>query len=351
MQEINKILIIRFRQLGDAVLATALCNTLKNSFPNAEIHFVLNKGIAPLFDQHPSIDKVITFDNDDNKKLGPYISKIWKVTHTTRYDAIIDMRSTIRTLLFSLFSLHTPFRIGRIKWYSKFLHNYRIDNYSKMLDIDMVKRNLMLASPLEKVGPIAYTDKINLSISAKEKEIFKNYMKNMGIDTTRPVILVGVTTKLQHKRWDLQHMTDIIREISANYKDLQLIFNYAPGKEEFEAREIYKALGSPTNIFIDLQAKSLKELIALCCNSSLYFGNEGGARHVAQAMNVPSFAIYSPNSSKSMWLPKNSTQADGIAPSDLVSKEKLHNLNYEDQFSLITLEEVYKRLKPILDKL
>lgn len=70
-----------------------------------------------------------------------------------------------------------------------------------------------------------------------------------------------------------------------------MIFNYAPGYEEEDARNIYKELGCPERIKIDIQASSLRQLAALCANCSFYFGNEGGARHIAQALGVPSFAI------------------------------------------------------------
>ena len=43
MKPIKRILIIRFRQIGDSILAIALCSTLKKSFPDAEIHFVAEK--------------------------------------------------------------------------------------------------------------------------------------------------------------------------------------------------------------------------------------------------------------------------------------------------------------------
>ena len=98
MKPIKKILIIRFRQIGDSILAVALCSTLKKSFPDAEIHFVLNKNIASLYKGHPDIDKVITFDKNENKPFTAYIKKVWQVTHQNKYDVIIDMRSTIRTL-------------------------------------------------------------------------------------------------------------------------------------------------------------------------------------------------------------------------------------------------------------
>ena len=172
MKPIKRILIIRFRQIGDSILAVALCSTLKKSFPDAEIHFVLNKNIAPLYEGHPDIDKVITFDKNENKPFTAYIKKVWQVMHKNRYDVIIDMRSTIRTLFFSLFSLRTPFRIGRIKGYTHFLLNYRTDTYSKNLTTDMVQRNLLLAAPLEKIRPIQYTKEFKLYLTDREKEDF-----------------------------------------------------------------------------------------------------------------------------------------------------------------------------------
>ena len=110
MKPIKRILIIRFRQIGDSILAIALCSTLKKSFPDAEIHFVLNKNIAPLYEGHPDIDKVITFDKNENKPFTAYIKKVWQVMHQNKYDIIIDMRSTIRTLFFSLFYIMLLFR-------------------------------------------------------------------------------------------------------------------------------------------------------------------------------------------------------------------------------------------------
>ena len=351
MKPIKRILIIRFRQIGDSILAVALCSTLKKSFPDAEIHFVLNKNIAPLYEGHPDIDKVITFDKNENKPFTAYIKKVWQVMHKNRYDVIIDMRSTIRTLFFSLFSLRTPFRIGRIKGYTHFLLNYRTDTYSKNLTTDMVQRNLLLAAPLEKIRPIQYTKEFKLYLTDREKEDFRYYMEKEGIDFARPVLLIGVTTKLIHKKWNTEFMVATLKRILEEYKDIQMIFNYAQGYEEEDARNIYKELGCPERIKIDIQASSLRQLAALCANCSFYFGNEGGARHIAQALGVPSFAIYSPSASKSMWLPANSVLAEGISPDDILPPEQQATLPYEERFALITPEKVYEQLIPILRQL
>ncbi|MBD3588951.1 glycosyltransferase family 9 protein [Bacteroides sp. GM023] len=351
MKPIKKILIIRFRQIGDSILAIPLCSTLKKSFPDAEIHFVLNKNIAPLYEGHPDIDKVITFDKDENKPFTSYIKKVWQVMHQDKYDAIIDMRSTIRTLFFSLFSLKTPFRIGRIKGYTRFLLNYRTDTYSKELTTDMVQRNLLLAAPLEKISPIQYTKEFKLYLTAQEKEDFRCYMKKEGIDFAHPVFLIGVTTKLIHKKWDTGFMIATLQKILEEHKDIQMIFNYAPGYEEEDARNIYKELGCPERIKINIQASSLRQLVALCANCSFYFGNEGGARHIAQSLGIPSFSIYSPSASKSMWLPANSVLAKGISPDDILPLEQQVTLTHEERFALITPEKVYEQLTSTLRQL
>ena len=40
--DIENILVVRFRQMGDAVLTTVICNTLRQNFPEARIDYVLN---------------------------------------------------------------------------------------------------------------------------------------------------------------------------------------------------------------------------------------------------------------------------------------------------------------------
>lgn len=351
MKPIKRILIIRFRQIGDSILATALCSTLKKSFPEAEIHFVLNKNIAPLYEGHPDIDKVITFDKHENKPLSAYIKKVWQVMHQNNYDVIIDMRSTVRTLLFSLFSLKTPFRIGRIKGYTRILLNHRVDTYDEKMNADMVQRNLLLATPLERITKIKYTNEFKLHLTEKERSDFRCYMEKEGINFSNPVFIIGVTTKLAHKKWNTKFMINTLRRLLEEHKGIQMIFNYAPGYEEEDARRIFEELGCPERIKFNIQASSLRQLAALCANCSFYFGNEGGARHIAQSLGVPSFAIYSPSASKSMWLPINSVFAKGICADDILPPEKLATMTYKECFDSITPELVYEHLDLIIKEL
>ena len=298
--ELKKILVIRFRQMGDAILATPLLSTLHRSFPDAEIHFVLNERIAPLFEGHPAISRIITFTEEERHHTLRYLSKVWQIVHQTHYDAIIDMRSTLNTLPFTLFSLDSKWRIGIRKPYTLGVCNYRIEGCED--DESMITHNLKLTEPLE---PTVIDRNLTLCITEKEKMDFRAYMQQEGIDFNRPVMLVGVTAKLKSKTWPEDRMTDTLQRLLDHCPQLQLIFNYAPGREEENAHLIYECLGKHQNIFLQIQARSPRELAAMAANCTAYFGNEGGGRHIVHAMGKPSLVICSPFASKTTWLPQD----------------------------------------------
>lgn len=347
-EDIKKILVIRFRQMGDAILASAMCSSLKKSFPRAEVHIVLNERIAPIFLHHPHIDKVISFSGEVNKNILLYIKKVWSVVHNEHYDVIIDMRSTVRTLFFSLFSLSTPLRIGYRKGYT-FLLNRKVSLPKEKMDV--LEMNRKFVNLLSDISPITDVRDFRLYVTEEEKMRYRKYMVECGVNFDHAVILIGVTTKILKKRWNLQFMKEIIGRIVTQYKCLQVIFNYAPGQEEEVCRRVYNELGCPKNVFIDIRADSVRGLMALCCNCSFYFGNEGGTRHLIQALGVPSYSIFSPGAAKYKWLPQNSIPSFGVDVSDILCDEQRQNMSEEKLFNSINPDFVWQQLSTHLESL
>lgn len=346
-KQISKILVIRFRRVGDAVISSVLCSSLKKSFPNSEIHYVLNDGIAPLFENHPDIDKLITFSDREQKSLKTYACKIWKIMRQEKYDLIIDTRSTIKTLWFSLFSLKTPIRVGRKKAYNRWVQNYRVPlGYQ-----DEVSNTLKLLDPLRESFRIEDERTFRLYASAEERQAFSTKMTQHGMDLTKPIIVCAVTARMESKMWSKDKMVEILRRILEKYPSVQLVFNYSGAREKSNSIEIHKDLGVDPRVFIDLEAENLRELLGLYSFSSFFFGNEGGPRHISQAMDVPSFAIFSPSIPKAVWLPNDSARFQGIELAE-IDPANVNNgaLSLEEKFCLIDVDSVWKRLQPMLDK-
>ena len=340
------ILVIRFRQMGDAILATVVLNTLRQNFPEATIDFVLNERLAPLFSDHPSIDHIVTFTDDERHHALTYVRKVWQTVRRRHYDVIIDMRSTMNTALFALLSPTTRYRIGIQKAYTRLMFNYRKAMSSKE---NMIDHNLGLLAPLNQLKPLMLCRQFSLAITTDEVAAFGRYMNQCGVDANRPVCLVGVTAKLASKRWDEGRMAWVLRRLLERYPTLQLIFNYAPGEEAGHARNVWQQLDRSPRVFMDVQAKSPRELYAMAHHVCMYFGNEGGARHIVHAAGVPSYVIMAPGNNKERWLPQNDTPAEGIASTDFLDDEELATMTRQQQYDVITQERVCEGLFLFID--
>ena len=340
---INKILVIRFRKIGDAVLTSAVCTSLKNSFPSAEVHYVLNESIAPLFENHPDIDKIISFSNVENNNICKYILKVWRIMHSNKYEIIVDCRSTIKSLFFSLFSISSPYRLGIHKKYN-FISNYKINTSDYESNVD---RMVALLNPVRKKLNLQLTKDFVLKITKKEQSDFREYMKLGGINFSKPVVVCTVAATVPNKIWNTDYMAEVLLQIIKKY-DSQLIFNYV-GNEFSVAQSVKEKMGNSSHVFLNIEAKSLRELGALLKNSNFLFGNEGGPRHISQALDIPSYAIYPPAIQKKEWLPNASQKFQGIEPKDILSNSELENMNYIDAFNSITPNIVCKELFPMLD--
>lgn len=341
---VNRILVIRFRRIGDAVLSSAICSSLKKSFPSAQIHYALNENIVPLFENHPDIDKIISFSDSENHDIIKYLQKVWQITRANRYDIIVDCRSTVKTLLFSLFSISTPYRLGIRKPYNLLsTHTIKTEDYESNVD-----RMLAILHPVEKKLNLQLTKNFRLKITDEEQQHFKSYMIKEGIDFSKPVMVCTVAARIPIKIWNTDYMAEVLLRIIEKY-DVQLIFNYV-GDEFLVAQLIKEKMGNPTQVFLDVEAKSLRELGALLKNADFFFGNEGGPRHISQALNIPSYAIYPPGISKKEWLPNASEKFQGIEVNDILSDSELGTLSYIDSFNTITPDVVCVRLFEMLNK-
>ncbi|MCM1369374.1 MAG: glycosyltransferase family 9 protein [Candidatus Amulumruptor caecigallinarius] len=341
-----KFLVIRFRQMGDAILSTSLLNAIKNNFPDSETHFVLNDNIAPLFEGHPAINRLITFSKEERHSPLKYLKKIFRIMRSEKYDVIIDMRSTLNTLPFTMFAPSCRFRIGIDKKYTLPFFNYR---FNECISGNMCVHDVNLLSPLSKIKQLDLNVRMSLAVTNEELDAYRKYLTESGIDFNRPVLLCGVVTKDDDKEWAADRMCESLTKIMEDFPTAQLIFNYAPGHEEKKALTMYETLGKPDNIFFHVKAKSMRELMCLATFSDAYFGNEGGARHIVESMGTPSFVIGSPTIPKGLWV-KESETAVCLTVSDIDSGHNPHECDITDAYQKITVSEVYSRLKPFLNK-
>lgn len=91
-----KFLIIRFSAYGDVIQTLSVPAGIQHTYPDAEIHFITRKDMAPLLENHPAIARVWAFDRKDKPwKLVKLALSMRGEKFTHIYDAHNNMRSRL----------------------------------------------------------------------------------------------------------------------------------------------------------------------------------------------------------------------------------------------------------------
>ncbi len=338
-----KILVVRFKQIGDSILTGPLCYSLKKSFPDAQVDYVVYDHIAPLFEKNKYIDNVISITKEERKNIFKYIKKVWRVTRNN-YDIVIDVMSTPKSELFTLFSRKSKYRIGREKKHRGYTYTHKIPEPKDAKN--KVDKFLKMLKPLEKEYKMKYTEDFSIEIPEEEKLYMRKKMEDAGIDFKRPVFAVAINSRVAGKVYDINRMMEVIKNI-IKYLDPQIVFYYSPNEKEF-AKKTHEALNWDKHIFSNIETKSIRELGMLLSNCTLFFGNEGGPRHLSQSVGIPTFTIYRAGFDIKEWAFQGEKH-DGVGPLD--ADVNAYSLPADKQNDLITPELVIKKFKAFYRKL
>lgn len=94
------LLVIRFSSAGDIVLTSLFVRALRRRFPDATIHYLTKQEFAPLLDQSPHINRVITIGKNDGRgQLGALKVSLLRQLGG-RYDVAYDLHNSLRSRWF-----------------------------------------------------------------------------------------------------------------------------------------------------------------------------------------------------------------------------------------------------------
>ena len=102
-QNPQKILIVKPSSLGDVVHSLPFLNAMKTCFPEAEIHWVIAKGLEGLLDGNPMIKRLWVINKDAWKKIDnakntvTEIRNLFKGLKKEKFDLVIDLQGLLRS--------------------------------------------------------------------------------------------------------------------------------------------------------------------------------------------------------------------------------------------------------------
>ena len=148
----QKILIVKPSSLGDVVHSLPFLNAMKTCFPEAEIHWVIAKGLEGLLDGNPMIERLWVINKDAWKKIDnakntvTEIRNLFKGLKKEKFDLVIDLQGLLRSGIITK-STGAPVRIGfqEAREGSRFFYTHKVKGGK---DIHAVDRYLKIASVL-----------------------------------------------------------------------------------------------------------------------------------------------------------------------------------------------------------
>jgi len=283
-----RILILKFRNIGDVLLITPLLAELKRHYPNSQIDVGVNKGTESMLTLNKNVNNIIIYDREDVKSLS-FFKKIWKEIQFSfsfrknQYDIVINLTEGDRgTQIVRL--IKAPIRIGYPNK-NRVLKNAFTHFLPKQGLRHTLETNL---DPLRVLDIPITSKKVEILWSKKDEQIVEN-----RLSTVHSFIHIHPVSRWLFKCIANQTMAQII-----DYCEIELgtkvIITAAPEKNELNKVDDILSLCKSTPI--NLSGKlTLQQTAALNKKAKLFIGVDTAIMHISAANNIPVFAFFGPS--------------------------------------------------------
>lgn len=286
----KKILVCQLRQLGDVILTTPSIELLKRRYPNAELHLLTEKKCVPLLENNPFIDKIWSLDKKALSSLVKEIQWYWKVTRT-KFDLVVDFQQLPRCRWVVALS-GAPVRISYTPpWYTKLLYTHSIkplDGYAAMSK----------ASVLQLLNIYWNGEYPHIYLTQEEKISARQLLTLLGLKPNHHLITIDPTHKKDTRRWPITHYTELLQLIVNSNPNIYFLPLWGPGEYK-DIQKLTNISGLTEHILFPNTMLNLREMSACINEAVLHIGNCSAPRHIAVAVNTPSFTIL--GSTSSAW--------------------------------------------------
>lgn len=287
----RRILVIKPSALGDIVHALPTLSSLRASFPDAKIAWLVRPVYASLLEYTQKVDEIILFDR---KRLGRWwfspaaaveLGKFVRTLRSRRFDCVIDLQGLLRTALFSALSGcrdrygFRDTREGAWLWYS---HRITLPDPC----IHVVDSYWEIAKA---AGATIRRPEYGLHVSEDTRRAAKELVEQSGCKTNVYGVLVAGSAQ-SWKCWPLERFARLAERMT---EDLGLsIVAVGSGGE----RPLVERLQSLSRVpIVNLAGRTdIGQLVAMMAAARVVVSNDTGPGHIAVAAGTPTVMIFGP---------------------------------------------------------
>jgi lipopolysaccharide heptosyltransferase I len=334
----EKILLVKPSSLGDVVTALPALSSLRRSFPQARISWLIRPEFAPLIEGHPHLDEIILFDRKllakawyrptASRSLMSLVSKL----RQSQFDAVLDLQGLFRTGLLAWLS-GCKQRFGP-RW-REMAHLFYTTSIPPRLEwVHVVDYYLKL---VEATGASDLRPEFVLPEKPGAVASARDLLSRQSIDPERYAIVIPGSAQIS-KCWPAERFAALADRLTSAHG---LAVAATGSKAESATIEKIRSLAKhpPANL---AGQTSLPELVEVLRRAKLVVSNDTGPGQIAAALGRPLVMLFSWSNPLRVG-PYGRPQCVVARDAD---KRGLANRSRNPQHSIqnITLDEVYAKV-------
>lgn len=290
MPTVNKILVFRLSSIGDIVLTTALLRCLRNTFPDAQIDFVVKKQFADILRCVPFVSNVIELDS---KKGFSELLAIRNQLRNEQYDVALDIHKNWRSLFVcNTIGAKQVFRFNKHVFRRWVLTTFHKDIYKEVRPV-----YLRFIDASKQIGVVPDGKYTELVVPEQLGKSMQDIFAQANISFEKRIIALCPGASFSNKQWQVEKFQQLAKRVVLDF-DAQVIL--LGGKKESEMCE---TIANESGAVSFAGKFDLSQSIAALSMVSLTVANDTGMLHVSEALGVPVVGIYGPTARQFGYFP------------------------------------------------
>lgn len=295
MERVERILVIRYRFLGDTILAVPFLRNLRRAQPNARIDMLVGPVSGKVLEGCPYVDEFIEFDTTrfhkydrgagEKKSYFSYLLELRK----RRYDAVFVLKRSLSSA-FLAFATGASVRAGYATEGRSILLTHKVPWNTEIHEVDSVLK------VLESVGIEPQDRHLEAWISAEETAVVKDRVTD--IDACKQRMLIHAAAAHPDKTYPLPLWAEVIRGLHSEFGMTPF---FTGDKND---RGIYEELENLSGVKgVNMAGElTVRESMALYKEMDLAVCVDSGPAHLSCAVGVPTVTLFGPTD-PNRWRP------------------------------------------------
>ena len=288
----KKILVMRYRFIGDTVLTVPFLRNLRRAEPSAYIAWMVAPGSSDVVKGVPYVDEMIYWDPetihaDSRGTHRTFSAKLAfiKELRLHHFDKVYILKRSLSSAIIAwlsgarerigfdtegrglLLTRKVPYRHDR----------HEVENFLEVLRADGVK---------------VEDDFLEIWTTVQEEDRAKRILADGGVMSSEQKVVIHPFSAVPQRGWPLENFAELAIRLSKEAGYRPIVVGGTADIDTF--KKVKPLFGEGT---VDLIGKcTLRETIALLKQCDLFVGNDSGIMHLAAAAGTPLVALFGPQS-------------------------------------------------------